>query len=124
MAAKGDVIPAATEETHFMPPMIKPDSAVRSDSVGVGAFSVQEEEMLASLFALDTADDVKMLDSVDLPDAIHSNLVDVAPMPSPDVSPKLIEKVRASLATAAAEEARRRLVSNGRSEDDPELANM
>lgn len=159
MGAKGDVIPAATEETQFMPPMVKPNSAVRIDSVGVGAFSVQEEEMLASLFALDNTDDVKMLESMELPDAVHSNLVDVAPKPSPDVSPKLMEKVRASLAalpremqelfvdrlvavigapdalnlqveamtslaTAAAEEARRRLVSNGRSEDDPELANM
>ena len=138
----------------YQPGTIKPvAAAARNESIGAASFTSQDEEMLASLFALDPTDEIDVLGSTP-PNPTMSNVCSDVINPVPDVDPGLIEKLRAalanlpkemqqlfvdrivtsiaepesfrnqvdamsSLATAAAEEARRRLVAAGASPNDP-----
>lgn len=121
------------------PPVPARAAAAPTDrSTSVGTFTAQEEDMLASLFALDPIDEVNILETAGRTDSIK---------PINNVNPQLVEKVRSalshlpkdmqelfvdrlvaatvrpdmydeqiaaltSLATAAAEEAKRRLGNN------------
>jgi HSF-type DNA-binding len=49
-----------TVDSPYLPPLdsVKRESSVRTESIGNASFTTQDEEMLASLFALDSSDDL------------------------------------------------------------------
>lgn len=80
-----------------MPPMPKASSnTARVESIGAASFTSQDEEMLASLFALDPLDEINVLES-NPPEATMSNINNSHS--TSDVDAKLVDKLRAALSS-------------------------
>jgi hypothetical protein len=80
----------------FFPGSIRPAPAGgRNESAGFSPFTSQDEEMLTSLFALDSNDEINILENGDHPDMATSMVS--KPSAVGNVDPALVEKLRDAL---------------------------
>jgi len=83
--------------------LIKPPSSMgRGESIGASSFTSQDEEMLASLFALDPSDEINVLESnpPDFTMSVHSSS---AIKPIADVDSRLVAKLKGALSKLPSE---------------------
>lgn len=140
--------PVTSAHERPAPPGMEP--MARIESSGVATFTTQDEEMLSSLFEMDGLDEMKVLEHVpDVPCGVENNNDVSAPSATPTkmneamarlpkhmqeafvdrlvmavAEPQIYQKqvdALLTVATAAADEAQRRLAASGRNPNDPKL---